>query len=147
VLTGKKANYRKPEEQDGLDAVEGGAAMVRRLLIVVLAVMLAGSWAGLAAAEMPYKLEKAERDFLRPPKADPSSSVVAADAVLGRPLGTALTIAGAGVFVLTLPFSVPSGSAREASWGLVGRPACWTFKRPLGRNMPACEETGVFTTK
>jgi hypothetical protein len=121
--------------------------MVRRLLILVLAVMLVGSWAGLAAAEMPYKLEKAERDFLKPAKGEPSSSVMAADMVIGRPLGAATTIAGAGVFLITLPISHLSGSTREASWGLVGRPACWTFKRPLGRSMPPCEEKGVFPIK
>jgi hypothetical protein len=119
--------------------------MTRRLLVVILTILLVGTWGNLGAAgEMPYSLDKAERGFKIPPQSEPSASVVAADAIIGRPLGLATTIAGAGVFIVTLPFSAISGSTREASWGLVGRPAGWTFKRPLGRGEPKYEEQGVF---
>ncbi len=120
--------------------------MAQRLLVGILTIILVGAVCGSASAgsALPYSLEKAERGFLVPPKAEPSSSVVAVDALIGRPLGLATTIAGTAVFVATLPFSVPSGSTREASWGLVGRPAGWTFKRPLGRSEPRYGEPSIF---
>jgi hypothetical protein len=70
--------------------------------------------------------------------------VVAADAVIGRPLGLATTIAGTGVFLVTLPFSATSQSVDTAAWGLVGRPGGWTFVRPLGKGDPRFEEKGIF---
>ena len=119
--------------------------MTHRLLVVILTIILVATWASLGAAgEMPYSLEKAERGFKVPPQSEPSASVVAADAVIGRPLGLATTIAGTVVFLVTLPMSATSGSTREASWGLVGRPAGWTFKRPMGRGEPKYEEQSIF---
>ena len=119
--------------------------MTRRPLVVILTIILVAAWGSVGVAgEMPYSLEKAERGFAIPSKEKPSGGVVAADAVIGRPLGLATTIAGAGVFLVTLPMSLASGSTREASWGLVGRPGCWTFSRPFGQSMPGCEEKGIF---
>jgi hypothetical protein len=119
--------------------------MKRLLLVTVLTIILAGAWGSPGiTGEMPYSLEKAERGFAIPSKERPSAGVVAADAVIGRPLGLATTIAGAGVFLVTLPMSLTSGSTREAGWGLVGHPGCWTFSRPFGHGMPECEEKGVF---
>jgi hypothetical protein len=121
------------------------------MLVVILTIILVGTWGSLALAgdktysiSEAYNLDKAERGFAVPAKKEPSASVVTADAVIARPLGLATTIAGTGVFVLTLPFSVPSRSVDTAGWGLVGRPGAWTFVRPLGRNAPEFEEKGVF---
>jgi hypothetical protein len=125
--------------------------MARPLLVVILTIILVGTWGSLALARdntysisNAYNLDRAERGFAIPSKVEPSASVVAADAVIGRPVGLATTIAGTGVFILTLPFSLPSRSVDTASWGLVGRPGGWTFVRPLGRNAPEFEEKSVF---
>ena len=125
--------------------------MTRPLLAVMLTIILVGTWGSLAIAgdntyslSKAYNLDKAERGFAIPSKAEPSASVVAADAVIGRPVGLATTIAGTGVFILTLPFSIPSQSVDTAAWGLVGRPGAWTFVRPMGRNAPEFEEKGIF---
>ncbi len=124
--------------------------MTRPLLVVILTLILAGTWGSLAAAGEPYSLsraynlDKAEWGFKEPPKAQPSASVVAFDATLGRPLGLATTIVGTGVFVVTLPFSATSQSVDTAAWGLVGAPGGWTFVRPMGRSDPRFEEHSIF---
>ena len=57
---------------------------------------------------------------------------MAADALIGRPLGLGATILGTGAFVATLPFTVCSGSVRDAARGMIKEPGAWTFTRPLG---------------
>ncbi len=54
------------------------------------------------------------------------------DVLVLRPLGLVATGLGAGVFVLTLPFTLPSGSMGDAACGLVADPLAYTFSRPLG---------------
>ena len=54
------------------------------------------------------------------------------DAVLGRPVGFAATIIGGAVFVVSLPLAAASGSIKPAADKLVGKPARFTFTRPLG---------------
>ena len=63
----------------------------------------------------------------------PNTNIMAADALIGRPLGLGATVLGTGAFVATLPFTVCSRSVRESARGLVVEPAWWTFKRPLGQ--------------
>jgi hypothetical protein len=54
------------------------------------------------------------------------------DAVVMRPLGLAATVVGAALTVVTLPFTIPSGSVEASAHELIVRPAAYTFKRPLG---------------
>jgi hypothetical protein len=68
----------------------------------------------------------------------PNTNIMAADALIGRPLGLGATVLGTGAFVATLPFTICSRSVRESARGLVAEPARWTFKRPLGQK----KETG-----
>ena len=68
----------------------------------------------------------------------PNTNIMAADALIGRPLGLGATVLGTTAFVATLPFTIPSRSVRDAARGLVVEPARWTFKRPLGQK----KETG-----
>jgi hypothetical protein len=57
---------------------------------------------------------------------------MAADLVLVRPLGFVGTVLGTAGFVVSLPFTLPTGSAGEAGRALVVRPFEYTFNRPLG---------------
>lgn len=57
---------------------------------------------------------------------------MAADALVGRPVGLGATILGTGTFIATLPFSACARSVKDAARGLIKEPAAWTFKRPLG---------------
>ena len=120
--------------------------MKSKVLLVILVMSLVSAWGSVGTAgQIGYNMRGAESGFaFKPNPNPPSSAAVAADAIIGRPLGLATTIAGTGVFLVTLPFSLTSGSTAEAAWGLSGRPAGWTFVRPLGRGEPVYEEQGVF---
>lgn len=54
------------------------------------------------------------------------------DAVVMRPLGLVGTALGAVITVVTLPFTLPSGSAGAAAQAMIVAPAEYTFNRPLG---------------
>ncbi|MEN8244354.1 MAG: hypothetical protein ABFS43_05585 [Thermodesulfobacteriota bacterium] len=57
---------------------------------------------------------------------------MAADALLVRPLGLVAIVLGAGLFVISLPFSLLGRNVGEAGSKLVVAPAVFTFMRPLG---------------
>ena len=63
---------------------------------------------------------------------DYSPDSMAIDAIVARPLCFAATIVGMGLFVVTLPITLVSGSTEKAAKSLVGRPAHLTFTRKLG---------------
>jgi hypothetical protein len=58
--------------------------------------------------------------------------LMAADAVIARPVGAVATVAGFAVFLVSSPFSALGGNTGEAWDSLVASPANYTFKRPLG---------------
>ncbi len=64
---------------------------------------------------------------------EPTASEMLADAAIARPIGLLGTIIGAAAFVVTLPFTLPSGSVRKAAHNFVESPYAYTFKRPLGQ--------------
>jgi len=53
------------------------------------------------------------------------------DLVVLRPLGCVATVAGAGLFVLTLPFTVPTRSVGKSAEVFVVAPYRYTFSRPF----------------
>lgn len=57
---------------------------------------------------------------------------IAADAVVVRPVCFAVTVAGSVFFVVTLPFTAPSGCVHKAANALVIVPAQMTFTRKMG---------------
>ena len=61
-----------------------------------------------------------------------SSIGIVIDVVLVRPIGIASIAIGAGGFVISLPFSLPTKSADVAAKKLVGDPFKFTFMRPVG---------------
>lgn len=75
------------------------------------------------------------------PEADrtPSASEVFIDAALVRPLGVLTLVSGAAVWVISLPFTLPSGSVGKATDALLAKPFQHTFKRPVGQ-FATCEE-------
>jgi hypothetical protein len=90
-----------------------------RLLIHVLALCLAVAPSLAWASHDSYPSE-------------PSGEEVLADAVIVRPVGLIATVFGAAAFVISLPFTIPSGSVGTAARTLVGKPAYFTFARPIG---------------
>jgi hypothetical protein len=56
---------------------------------------------------------------------------VAVDLAVVRPVCLGLTCAGVGLFTATVPFTLGHSSWKAArAW--IGKPARWTFARPLG---------------
>ncbi|CBL44111.1 conserved hypothetical protein [gamma proteobacterium HdN1] len=95
----------------------GGKAMVRKGLLTAFVALLVSmpGWANAAAvADRPSGLE------------------MTADLVLARPLLLVSTVAGAGLFVISAPFSALGGNIGEAGNTLVATPFKATFLRCLG---------------
>ncbi len=63
---------------------------------------------------------------------DPSAAVMLVDTVVVRPLTFVASVAGAAVWIVSLPFTLLAGNTSEAGDVLVLDPFCYTFKRPLG---------------
>ena len=63
---------------------------------------------------------------------DVSAEEIIADGLLLRPAGIVATVVGTAVFVVTLPFSIPTKSVDKAAQRLIVDPARYTFVRPLG---------------
>jgi hypothetical protein len=119
--------------------------MNRKLAVATIVVTLAWAWVSLAAAgEIGYTFKAAEKGFGIKAPPQPTSAAVAADAIIGRPLGLGTTLAGTGLFIATLPLTVPGGNTRTAARYLVVKPGGWTFVRPLGRSDDRFEDPGVF---
>jgi hypothetical protein len=75
------------------------------------------------------------------PEADrvPSASEVFLDAALVRPLGVVTLVSSAAVWVLSLPFTLPTRSVGKATDALLVTPFEHTFKRPVGQ-FATCED-------
>jgi hypothetical protein len=66
----------------------------------------------------------------------PNEFAMVGDLLVARPLGVVITVAGAAVWLVSLPFTLLSGHAGEAAATLVGGPAVATFMRCLGCRNP-----------
>jgi hypothetical protein len=62
----------------------------------------------------------------------PNEWAMVGDLLVARPLGAALTVGGAAVWLVSLPFTLLAGNASEAAGTLIGGPAEATFMRCLG---------------
>jgi hypothetical protein len=67
----------------------------------------------------------------------PNEWAMVGDLLVARPIGAVLTVGGAAVWLVSLPFTLLAGNASEAAGTLVGGPAESTFMRCLG-----CRNTG-----
>lgn len=67
----------------------------------------------------------------------PNEWAMVGDLLVARPIGVVLTVGGAAVWLVSLPFTLLAGNAGEAAGTLVGGPAESTFMRCLG-----CRNTG-----
>jgi hypothetical protein len=119
--------------------------MKRNMLAVLLALSLVGLFGSPGLAQvLGYNMDRAGQGFGHDLAAEPSAARVASDALIARPIGLALTVAGTATFLITLPFSIPSHSVKTAAQGLIVKPGGYTFKRPLGHSVPRFEERTLF---
>jgi hypothetical protein len=75
----------------------------------------------------------AEDPYMAKDRGDVSAEAIIADGLLLRPAGVVATIVGTLVFVVVLPFSIPTKSVDKAAQKLIVDPAKYTFVRPLGQ--------------
>ncbi|HID28668.1 MAG TPA: hypothetical protein EYP19_01540 [Desulfobacterales bacterium] len=94
----------------------------RRSLVVVMVAVLVFTTTGFSAFAQDKELEE-----------ETTGEGMIADFVLLRPLGIGATAVGTVFFIVSLPFSAPSGSVGAAFQKLVVEPATFTFGRPLGK--------------
>ena len=64
---------------------------------------------------------------------DVSAEEIIVDGLLLRPGGIVATVLGTAVFVVILPFSIPTKSVDKTAQKLIVDPARYTFVRPLGQ--------------
>ena len=64
--------------------------------------------------------------------AEPSPDEVAADLLFVRPVALCSIVVGSVIFVVFLPFTIPTGNLSLAGRKLVVAPVKYTFKKPLG---------------
>ena len=57
---------------------------------------------------------------------------IAGDVIFARPLGFASIVAGAGLFIVSLPLAIITGSVNKTGQTLVGNPVKYTLVRPIG---------------
>ena len=67
----------------------------------------------------------------------PKGYAMAGDLLIARPLLIAGTVIGAGLFVVSSPFTLAGGNFKEAAKSMVAEPAMAAFVRCLG-----CTESG-----
>ncbi|HSR10482.1 MAG TPA: hypothetical protein VLS90_03490 [Thermodesulfobacteriota bacterium] len=70
--------------------------------------------------------------FAQQVREDMKDRQIFSDVLFMRPLGLAATVIGSAVFVLSLPFAIPSRSVEAVAQRLVVDPAKFTFTRPIG---------------
>lgn len=81
----------------------------------------------LAVAVVPYPVWAYDGPYRQP-----YAEEMIADGLIVRPLSLGATAIGAGVFIVTLPFSALGGNVGGAAHRLVVEPAQYTFHRCLG---------------
>ena len=72
-----------------------------------------------------------------PAQANPAGSgsntpAIVADVLIARPLGLAAMLGGTALYVISLPFTLPTRSNHEAQRTLIEYPYHYTFPRPVG---------------
>lgn len=93
--------------------------MKKTAVMMMLAVFLAVSTASYAKENMK-----------EPP--GPSGEAMVFDIILARPLGLVTLVAGSAIFIVGLPFTIPTGSVKSSARKLVADPFEFTFMRPVG---------------
>jgi hypothetical protein len=106
-----------------MNTLDQGKKMKRVISAIALASMMSVSMAASAIDVIEDGSGTSSR---------PTVWAMGLDAGLVRPVGVAATIIGAGIFVVTLPFSFLGGNVEESAKTLVGAPAKMTFLRCLG---------------
>jgi hypothetical protein len=63
---------------------------------------------------------------------EPSDADIIVDVLLVRPISIVAIVTGSVIFVVSMPFTLPTGSGKIVSQRLVEDPVEFTFVRPVG---------------
>ena len=96
--------------------------IVKESMVVLLAVSI---------VFVPFRIAAGEAGHLLDSTPNIESMII--DVVFARPLGLVATVVGTAFFIVSLPFSALGGNTQTAYKKMVGDPARFTFKRPLGQ--------------
>ncbi|MBW2038040.1 MAG: hypothetical protein JRI46_00345 [Deltaproteobacteria bacterium] len=91
---------------------------LRKGMVIVVAVTILGSLFG-----TPHMVWA---------KDEPSAEAITLDFVLIRPVGVLSLAAGTGIFIISSPLALITGSTKTSAKKLVVEPFTFTFVRPLG---------------
>ncbi len=69
------------------------------------------------------------------------------DVLVVRPVSLAATVIGTAVFIVSLPFSIPSSSVGSTARTLVSDPFNYTFTRPIGNFSESWDQTSAPPTE
>lgn len=94
--------------------------LMKTIVALVLVLALSGT-VSLASAPEPY------------PGPEVTAGMMFFDLAIARPLGLFAMIFGTLATGISLPFTLPTGSADETAQKLIVEPTSYTFKRPLGQ--------------
>lgn len=94
------------------------------VLVLVLVFSLGFAATPVLAGDAPNAAAMSDKDY--------SSGAIVFDALILRPMGLIATAFGAGVYIVSLPFTLISEDADRVGAKMVGEPLRYTFKRPLG---------------
>lgn len=97
-----------------------GKAYMSRVMVAALLLTL-----------VPFSVQ-ADSPAVREPGTGDKGTDMVLDLLVLRPLGLVTTGIGSVLFVVSLPFTLPSGSSGAAACELVSKPLAYTFTRPLG---------------
>ena len=101
---------------------------MKRTTCVIMAMVMA---AALMLGELPVQAQ--ESQYFQRYEGEPSAGWMLVDTLTFRPIGMATTVGGIGLFAGTLPITLITGTAGDASRAFIEQPARWTFQRRLGR--------------
>lgn len=97
-----------------------GKAYMSRVMVAALLLTL-----------VPFSAQ-ADSPAVREPGTGDKGTDMVLDLLVLRPLGLVTTGIGSVLFLVSLPFTLPSGSSGDAACELVSKPLAYTFTRPLG---------------
>ena len=104
-------------------------SILNRIMVYTLVVTLSFSGLLLSGSVVAAGCDT---DYLKVKRKEPVAAVMLVDAVVVRPLTLVVSVAGAALWVVSLPFTLLGGNTADAGEILVMDPLCYTFKRPLG---------------
>ncbi len=106
--------------------------MIATFIVVTLISTSMPALAEEEAGAMGAMEETAEEVVIQRAAEGADAPRMSADVIIARPVGLVSTVVGTALFIVALPFTIPSGSVAPVARALVAAPFKFTFTRPVG---------------